>query len=504
MKKFVNSLLKPKRSHLLLVSLAGLIWATSGLQTRSLQLKKISVLQDGIATCFSRVNQSYTAKLINDSGSLFLSDGFMATTEECFGETLASLENNFSVALAGASKTLNTLSSDVHWFHEKVKQVGSGGLGGNSVKVIISNIGARFERLEIKRDEVLEKSDLHREVLLEKLNVFKWAFYLLALITPLFGFWEVLSNRSRELNNADSELAAVEFLDSENYFDKSKAEVVIRKALQNNGLPTVVRLLDTYKALYANRSAAEALTDSAGKGTILKGKDADEDQAQIDKIWNESSVPSLKVPKPLNKKHLEQSANSQVVSVEETWEDKMKAEGFEALGMEGVITKGIDLIASKVFTAGVEVEIDVEDTVKIWSNRENIEQAIYHLLVNFVDNMGPDSGKSLKIETRQLGSTVLLDFTSGGAKFEEAFLKNINGIEKSSDDSALNIDFKVSRQLVNEIGTKMSFENVANQDGRIVASKVQLVFRAASNAAKGKIRDVKRGTKKELMRNLSN
>ncbi len=87
--------------------------------------QRMGVLQQGLGTCFARVNQTFTAAMIREARSTYLQRDFMSLSEECFREGV----NASREALAYAPKLhrlYNDLISEAHWFHEKaIKAVGN-------------------------------------------------------------------------------------------------------------------------------------------------------------------------------------------------------------------------------------------------------------------------------------------------------------------------------------------------------------------------------------------
>jgi predicted PurR-regulated permease PerM len=79
--KHITKLLENKRSVCGLLLLGGLIFTTYNIQESSNSVKKVTNFESGMQTCFSRVNQTYTAKLIGDTSSNYLSQNFQNLTE---------------------------------------------------------------------------------------------------------------------------------------------------------------------------------------------------------------------------------------------------------------------------------------------------------------------------------------------------------------------------------------------------------------------------------------
>ena len=88
------------------------------------KINMINVYNEGIRTCFFRVNQSFTAKLFSNIGSRYLTESFTSTTEECFGDTISYFEEKLKGLLEDTSEQINTLATNVHLFHQKINNLG--------------------------------------------------------------------------------------------------------------------------------------------------------------------------------------------------------------------------------------------------------------------------------------------------------------------------------------------------------------------------------------------
>ena len=151
MKKLIY-VLENKRSRAGLVLLAGLIFTTYSIQENSGQIKRLTNFENGIQTCFTRVNQTYTANLLGDTASTYLTQNFQNLTEECLAEGILTVENSFQSNYAGTAKLLSNLASNVHWFHEDILVPnGAKNLAG---KGQTRDVGFRFEKIETKKSSL--------------------------------------------------------------------------------------------------------------------------------------------------------------------------------------------------------------------------------------------------------------------------------------------------------------------------------------------------------------
>lgn len=88
-------------------------------------LARAALLEEGVSTCFSRVNRSYIAARLADSGSPVLGRPFVDRTEECFGDLVAYAEAAPSGGWERAHGRVNAVANDVYWFHHALAEPGN-------------------------------------------------------------------------------------------------------------------------------------------------------------------------------------------------------------------------------------------------------------------------------------------------------------------------------------------------------------------------------------------
>ena len=102
--------------------LVGFVALSFYSQFSSKEIVKTSIVNEGLHTCFARVNQSFTAKFLGSSGSSYLTDPFMRATEECYGDVTYVLEENFKSLGKNIIKKAHNLSSNIHWLHRNLSK----------------------------------------------------------------------------------------------------------------------------------------------------------------------------------------------------------------------------------------------------------------------------------------------------------------------------------------------------------------------------------------------
>ncbi|MCR9205079.1 MAG: hypothetical protein NXH75_10905, partial [Halobacteriovoraceae bacterium] len=382
------------------LGLFALVGLSSTLQNFSQTTNKITTLQDGIQTCFTRVHNSYTARLIG-SGSEYLQESFVANTEECLGEAIRVYEN-LKVENISLLDDLNGLSTDVNWFHQKVTARAENGLfDGNPESVLLSNIGSRFEKLDIKKEQVISGLGSAKNIVASQKKTIGFFFFLVAGLVPLFLFMDYLSKKSQEDTLSEVEEAAEEILKAGN----GKIEVIhslVQKALLGFGFKNLGKLYESYIVREAIRA------------------DSPEDEAQGDK--NKESKDEAGIPIMLQTTSSRAAAANKIEEIWTETTNQVPEKKRPSVELEAGIGNVIDIVSSKIFTQGIQIDINTEP-VKVYGEEEPIEQAFYHLLVNSIENYDFDDPKKyLSINVRKLGATVLIDFFDSGREFSKEFL----------------------------------------------------------------------------------
>jgi hypothetical protein len=453
------------------VGLFSLVAISAGLQNFSTKNSKILALQEGLQTCFTRVHNSYTARLIG-SGSEYLADSFVKNSEECFGEAIRVYEN-LEIKNGTVLEDLNALSTDVSWFHQKlIAKPVEGLFDGNPENVILSNLGSRFEKLEIKREQVNDSLASAKATIQSQKATLGTFFYLVAALVPIFIGLDYFRQKGQEDILEKGESEAKKLLASEKVSASIVQELII-KTLTGLGLKSMARLYDV-SVVRGERLVPESKEDEAGSPIVLSGNKPTKDAFKIEKSWaeDEPQKPAFKRP---------------------------------SLELEETVSNVIDIVSSKIFTQGIKLDIQTEE-VEIYGDKEALEQALYNLLSNAIENYNfDDPNKYLSVSVRKLGSTVLMDLFDSGREFTKGFLRQAKGL---ATGMAEHTELAIAQSLIEEFTGKISFENVANEDGHHVGRKAQIILEAVSSnekfLPKRRLARIEKTTKKELLKKLKN
>lgn len=469
-----SSFLEHKRSLAGLFLLTALVFNTYNIQENSGRIKRLTNFESGMQTCFSRVNQTYTAKMLAETASNYLTQNFQNLTEECFAEGILNVEDSFKAELSSIAKKLSTLASNVHWFHEDI-------LSPGSARSIVNdgesrNVGERFEKIETTKDEILESSERYKVEVTNSLNNEKTVFYISATLLVILMFSEYMSNSRRRLSNDIREKEAEgELLDNGGVASVKVGEI-IRSALEQNNLINCSKLFVNYHVHQSfdksmknkNLSLEELMTPIGAKATVKMNE-------AIDKIWYDDNIGLTA--------------------------DNGKKRIFQDLNLENISSSTIDLLLEKVFSRGVKLDVKIPDNLMIKGRPEELEQTLYHLVNYAINSASHSKGeKNISIYAHRLGDIVAFDLIHSGLGFDEELLKQRVGINNSG--KLLDVDLQICQTLLEEIEAKFQLDNKLNQNGEIIGGRIKIIFKAGSISAT-KLVDLKVGSKKEILASLN-
>lgn len=475
--KKISNLLQNKRSIAGLFLLAALVMTTYEIQENSGRIKKLTNFESGMQTCFTRVNQTYTAKMLGEVSSEYLTQNFQNLTEECFAEGILNVEDSFKAEMSLVAKKLSTLASNVHWFHEDILSPGSARAISENAES--RDVGARFEKIETTKDEILESGEIYKAEISEALSREKSFFYVSATFLVILMFSEYMSNTRRRLSNlAREKEAQAELLDNGGAGSVKVGEI-IRAALEQNNLFNCSKLFSNFHAQQLfdksfknkNKFSLEELVTPIG----IRSTDAVNES--IDKIWNDDSI-GLSA-------------------------DKLEGKMLQDLNLENMSSSVIDLLAEKLFSQGVQLDVKIPENLMIKGRPEELEQTLYHLINYAINSTYADSKdskeKSISIFAHRLGDIVAFDLIHSGSGFDEEILKQRVGISDSG--KALDVDLQICQTLLTEIDAKIQLDNKINQNGVITGGRVKIIFKSGANEAR--LVNLKVGSKKDILATIN-
>jgi|GEM_PF-4887902 hypothetical protein len=467
---------------LAVASLSGLSYFYT--QTSN-QIQNLSVLSDGARTCFGRVQQSFMARMLGDIKSQYLTSEFMGNTEQCLGEVSNLVASHFASDMADAQKKINTLATDVHWFHDRISP-NSEAFTKSAAGVLISNIGGRYEKLEISQNFILDKLQNKHEDLGSALSMFTWAFQICAGFSLLLIALEIFERRlqGKEFQKIESEAKR---LGESQEMAPLRVQEILKQALKHKGMDHCHTLFTQFH-IYKTRIGSEAVYAPHGKIQSPQATPGQSNEDVLDDIWARS-----------------EHDDSHLVVYDEMFQREEKEilkrhesipSDLEAISIDEVTGRMIDHLSAQIFTRGIQIEMNLSEDHAVYAKNEELEQIICQAF----SLMLKDSSKSLKIESKKLGQVVVVDVESIGEGFSEGLVKSQLLNQAPSIDVPL--ELLICHEFCSDISAKMTYDNVYSSDGEVIGKSMRLTFKAASlenQASKKRVISIDKGTKKELI-----
>lgn len=403
--------------------------------------QNLSQLNNGLNTCFNRVTQTFTAIMIQQLESAYLTREFTDLTSSCFND----LQKEFqSIAASGVSlgmsqnlKTakgvLNQLVSDGHWFHEKALKIQEMSKNEN-FNLTNSNIMNKFSSLESVKDKMQDKiyqiqSDNQKVVTASK----ALGLFFILLVMGVGVAWIYNAARSAE-SLVEVETIADKML-QDNNFPNDKVDRLLEMAFSAANLPKSLEIFQNYKIEMFHSNLNPVLTPALNPAT--------NEENNGERSIEDSAYPTK------NYTNLNNAFNAAL--------------------------KGVQ---SKAFTYGVIVDFHLDDDLMIYGEQEDIQQVIYSLLGHAIDSsMNHNQGRKVIVRSKALGGTIYLKVNISNFCFNASELEYMTDV--NSQESGVNLNLVMIKELaaVNEV--QFSVTNKVDSSGELKGSEVELIFQRA-------------------------
>jgi hypothetical protein len=419
-------------------------------QSNQMQLDKLSVLNQGIGTCFNRISQTFTAMMIKDVQSPYLNRNFMALSDECLNETIKGI-NPFKKNVEKGYETLNQLISEVHWFHEKILKVHNPLLANPKAIVPLASLQERFGKMENFKLDLVDQIDSVnsqlRKIQINDEYLMGAGLILFAIALTILS----LQDFQRGQMNREIETEAMTFLKSGNNDVGSVVENLVERALLMQGLPVTNQIFKDYQ------------------------------NKLVDQKF-EISVPSY---------NRVQEASKSEVSSEELIENEV--EEFKTSLKEILVS--IQNVQPRDSIHMAEVR-DVLMNVPFESFEQMMNSAINQLSLRRPTN------KKVMISNQIHSDKVVLNLFVAGTTFTATELDYAQGNKAVAADS-IDMNFVILKEMVGESGAQWHLENKVDRNGSITGMNMRFTVDRTSKE-KARLISVTKGKKKDLAKELMN
>ncbi len=481
MKKIIRKIFN--QSHYVKVAVAAVVIIVAPFLFKSYQnIENSYVFREGVSTCFDRLKQTFTARVLSDSGSAFLTQSFFSTTEECIGEAIANLQSinkkivDFPEAF-GTKDILtqaNTFSRLSHRFHTKLSDdmKTNSWDAGSTAKII-----GRFGKLEDAKEEIVGNIESLRDSIKDKF-IFLGTLFLLSILS-LVGMIVRSFFKTRVIYEVhkNCEDRASEMIMEDNVGNYQDVLDLLKGPLRLFNFDKCEKLLETSMMLL-NREKLEL------KKTALAAFDTLENNSQASREKNKLLVEHVSSTEREDN-YLNSSEN-------------MK--GLEKINLENTVSQVVDILSQKIFTQGIVLDLNIDDEVYVWAQIEAITQVFYNLINNSIKSLrGYDGNKKIQVDVKKLGNLVKVEISDSGKGFSEKLLSD--DISQPTDFSKFGAGLTICNEFMNEFKGKMF---LANSDETSGGARVNLLFKRVPRASleQKRVVSVMRGHKKEILNHI--
>ncbi len=259
------------------------------------EAEKISRVQNGVGTCFSRVTQSFTAAMIREFTSPYLKRDFMALSDECLSEGTKAAGIEIGT-FPKAGKLFNELVSEVYWFHEKVVKVLGASAGQPNLQIPLNAISEKYAKVETLKLDLQDQLDLissqYREARLRDEILVGCAFLLFMASLAILGLKEAALLRHKRA----VESQALSLLNAGHSQVGAMVDQMVQKALTGQGMPVASQVFADYhgsvlehlafrvsnhQAPVAVEVKAEPIAEKVEPAVVVKETNADVDARKL-------------------------------------------------------------------------------------------------------------------------------------------------------------------------------------------------------------------------------
>ncbi len=293
--------------------------------------EKLARVQTGVSTCFSRVNQTFTAAMIKDINGPYLKRDFMALTDECLKEGAKASGVDMST-LPKASVYYNELLSEVHWFHEKVVKVVGAQAGG--VEVPMNAINEKFMKIEELKIDLTDQLDSvygqYREARLRDELLVAAAFMMFMGSLFIFGLKELALLRHRR----EMEHKALSLLNTGSARAAAMVDQLVQKALAGQGMPVTAQVFTDYHTTVLEQMSFQPLPQRVRETKIeeTKSPEISTVAADVTEVMNQDEPTNVDIRKLLTNQALRLKASMEVQDGEVTVDPEVLAQVIQAFG----------------------------------------------------------------------------------------------------------------------------------------------------------------------------
>ncbi len=313
-------------------------------QMKSMELNRLRAVGLGPNTCFFRINQTFTARMINDSSSRYLSKEFITDTENCMADLAGLIPANESVL----KQRVNHLAAITHQFHNSLEMAKTVFTRNSTDSVGPMSYYKKLEATKFEIENLLDKNAKKMESFLSRLQwpLFSALFLLVLVSLPLFSTPEPVRS--------------------------SLAESAAHHALQ-------ATIIHENRILAArDRSTAKITAQTQN----LQMAPAEAKLISNTTIEEKTTVPTQEV----------QQTVAKLIPLAEL-------NLTETIAVEEIISKSLERLAPIIFSEGITIDLKLNEKAIVQADKEEIvDQIVFQVLTAAVKVIRPCNALAITLD----------------------------------------------------------------------------------------------------------
>lgn len=404
--------------------------------------QKMTTLSNGVGTCFTRVNQSFTALMIQDFSSAYLQKDFMNGSQECFNVANKQFALLWGKAFKDGYKHINQIVSDLHWFNEKTQKLKTLVQDGG-VSLTNSNIINKYTALETAKigfTDAVEKKQTATRGWATTWFVFSFVgFAGFLFVAGLFGTQQKKNRKIFNEIEADTESSEA---------NAAKIDRILENVFAKLEMPNTYKYVNEY---YSNL---------------------------------------------LEKQYAEFESNDEVRTVTEIVEEKAQVVTAD---FHESVNSVLDSVQTKAFTHGIMLNADIEDDFHVKGDQEALTQFLFNLVDYAADNsLHHNEGRRITLKSKALGGTAYFKVLIANYCFNADELNYLNSSE--ADAANINMNLILMKELLGDINATIAVKNKMSAKENLEGCEIEVIFqRYKVEATEKTVATVVKGTKKEIL-----
>jgi hypothetical protein len=452
----MKKLLSFSSSKIYLASALGLMMTLGAFwhhRTNQTQLDRMSLLNQGVGTCFNRISQTFTAMMIKDISSQYLNRGFMALSDECLNETIKGI-NPFKKNVGKGYETLNQLISEVHWFHESVLKIHSPMLANQNLNASLAPLAERFSKMEGFKvnlvDEIDASSSQLREIQVNDEILMGAGLIIFILSLSLLSLHDF--NRLQVQREIEKE--SLNLLKAGQANLGAMVDRIVDRALTTQGLPVTAQIFRDYHGDILERMASKSMVAPVAKKEAIQ-----EEKVEVSEV-------------------------SEVISESPYFKTSLKE-----------VLVSIQNIQAKDSIHMADVR-DVQLNVPYESFEQMINAAITQL------SSRRNGNKKIMISNQIHSDKSVVNLFLGENTFTASELEFLDSPNAMAE--GLDMNLIILKEMVNESGAQWHLENKTDRNGNITGMNIRFTINRSPKETRKNLVSVIKGKKKDLTRELMN